>query len=153
MFRELIGTSSTWMTVPLRLALGAIFIGHGAQKVFGMWGGKGLAAFTGGVAPFGLTPAWVWLSAAAFAELIGGALVLIGLMTRFGALAIASVMLVAMFGVHWGEFFLPRGFEYTLALLAMTLALVVAGGGRLSIDESLMGRRGSSSSSSRRRYS
>ena len=141
MFRAVIRTSPTWMTLPMRIALGLIFIGHGAQKVFGVWGGRGLAAFTEGPAPLGLQPAWLWMGAAAFAEFTGGVLVLLGLFTRFGALMIVPVMLVAMFGVHWGAFFLPRGFEFTLALLAMALALLIAGGGRLSLDELLSGTR------------
>jgi len=144
MFRMLIGTVPTWMTVPVRLALGLIFIAHGAQKVLGVWGGPGLTAFTGGQAPFGLSPSWFWLGAAAFAELIGGILVLLGLLTRLGALMIVPVMLVAMFGVHWKNGFLlsNQGIEYTVALLGMALALLIAGGGRASIDEALMGRRG-----------
>jgi putative oxidoreductase len=63
----------------------------------------------------------------------------LGLLTRAGALFLAITMLVAMFGVHWsGGFFLSsRGIEYTVALLGMSLALLIAGGGRLSIDERL----------------
>jgi putative oxidoreductase len=143
MFQKLIRTSRVWFTLPLRLALGAVFVAHGAQKVLGLWGGPGLAQFTSGQAPLGLRPAWFWLGAAALAELVGGALVLAGLMTRVGAFLLLSVMLVAMFGVHWsGGFFLSNtpmpGIEYTLALAAMALALLVSGGGRLSLDEALM---------------
>ena len=141
MFRWLTETSPTWVTVPLRLALGAVFIAHGAQKVFGSWGGPGLAKFTGSAAPLGLRPAWLWMGVAAFAELVGGALVLTGLLTRLGALLIIPVMLVAIFGVHWGSFFVQnRGLEYPLALLGMALALLIAGGGRASLDQSLAGR-------------
>ncbi len=138
MFRWLTETSPTWMTLPLRLTLGAVFIAHGAQKVFGMWGGPGLVKFTESAAPLGLRPAWLWMGAAAFAEFVGGALVLTGLLTRLGALLIIPVMLVAIFGVHWGAFFAQsQGFEYPLALLGMALALLIAGGGRASMDESL----------------
>jgi putative oxidoreductase len=146
MFRWLIQTSPVWVTLPIRIALGLIFIAHGAQKVFGVWGGPGLSAFMenrGNPAPFGLSPVWLWMGAAAFAELIGGVLVLIGLLTRLGALLIAPVMLVAMFGVHWGAFFLQNsGIEYTVALLAMALGLIISGGGRASVDETLMTTRG-----------
>ena len=77
------------------------------------------------------------------AALAGGALVLAGLLTRLGALLLLPVMLVAMFGVHWaGGFFITNapmpGVEYTLALAGMSLALLVSGGGRLSLDEALM---------------
>ena len=143
MWRKLVATAPTWMTVPVRLALGIIFIAHGAQKVFGVWGGRGLAEFTAGDAPMGLRPAWLWLGAAAISELVGGALVLVGLLTRLGALSIAFVMIVAMFGVHWGAFFMNnRGIEYTVALLGMSLALLIAGGGQASIDQKLMNTRG-----------
>jgi putative oxidoreductase len=139
MWRKLIATAPTWMTVPVRLALGIIFIAHGAQKVFGSFGGRGLAAFATGDAPLGLRPGWLWLGAAAFAELIGGILVLLGLLTRLGAFAIASVMLVAMFGVHWGAFFMNnKGIEFTVALLGMSIALMIAGGGQASFDQKLM---------------
>lgn len=67
-------------------------------------------------------------------EFFGGLLVLLGLATRFGALNIAGTMLVAMFKVHWGSFFLPAGIEYTLALFAAAVALVIAGGGAVSLD-------------------
>ena len=144
MLRKLVETWPTWMTLPLRVALGAVFIGHGAQKVFGMWGGPGLSKFSGGDAPYSwMQPGWLWLGAAAFAELVGGVLVLTGLLTRVGALLILPVMLVAVFGVHWGSFFMSnRGVEYALSLLAMALALLIAGGGRASFDETLSGRRG-----------
>ena len=143
MFQQLIATVPTWVNLPLRIALGLVFIGHGAQKVFGIWGGKGLNEFIAGTPPLGLRPAWLWMGAAAFAELIGGALVLFGFLTRLGAMMIVPVMLVAIFGVHWGGFFLPRGFEYALVLLCIAFALVFAGGGRLSVDEKLMhSRRG-----------
>ena len=140
MLRGLIGTSHIWLTLPLRIALGLIFIGHGAQKVFGVWDGPGWAKFTAGGAPMGLSPGWLWLGAAAICELLGGVLVLFGFATRLGAMMIAIVMLVAMFGVHWsGGFFLQnKGIEYTVALLAMAFALLIAGGGRASVDEALM---------------
>jgi putative oxidoreductase len=144
MFRKLIATAQTWVNLPLRLALGAIFIAHGGGKTFGWFGGKGLTAFLTNPPPFGfMRPAWLWMGAAAFAELVGGLLVLIGFLTRVGALLIACVMLTAMFGVHFnGGFFLPAGYEYTLALLGMALALIIAGGGQLSVDQMLAGSRG-----------
>jgi len=143
LLQRLIATTHTWITLPLRIALGIIFIAHGAQKVFGAWGGPGIGKFTAASAPFGfMRPGWLWLGMAAIAELVGGALVLLGLLTRAGAFFLAITMLVAMFGVHWsGGLFLPRGIEYTVALLGMSLALLIAGGGRLSLDEQLQGPR------------
>ncbi|MDX6693230.1 MAG: putative oxidoreductase [Blastocatellia bacterium] len=144
MFRKLIATAPTWFNLPLRFALGLIFFAHGAQKVFGMFGGRGLSASITAEAPFAfMRPSWVWMGAAAFAELIGGVLVFAGLLTRVGALLIGITMLAAMLGVHWPNFFMQNhGFEYTFALLGMASALVVAGGGRASVDEMLLARRG-----------
>jgi putative oxidoreductase len=137
MLRKLTATSATWAMLPLRLALGVIFIAHGAQKVFGSFEGPGLRAFTNFPPPYPfMRPAWLWMGAAAFAELVGGILVLLGLFTRAGAFLITCVMLTAMLGVHLskGFFMSSQGIEYPLALLGMALALLIAGGGQASVD-------------------
>ncbi len=139
MFRKLIATSPTWFALPVRLALGGIMMAHGAQKVFGSWGGPGFKAFSANPAPYAfMRPAWLWMGAAAVAELVGGALVVLGLLTRLGAFSLAIVMGVAVFGVHWGSFFAnQKGIEYPVALFAMAFALLVSGGGQGSIDMKL----------------
>jgi len=141
MFRRIIATSSTWVTVPLRLALGAVFVAHGAQKVLGSFNGPGFSAFTSGNTPFSfMKPASAWLAAAALSELIGGTLVFLGLLTRVGAFLVSCVMLTAILGVHWPNFFASnRGFEYPMTLLATALALLVAGGGAASVDLAMSG--------------
>jgi putative oxidoreductase len=143
MFRKLIATWPVWMTIPIRLALGIIFVAHGTQKVLGSFEGAGLAKFTSYPAPFPfMRPAWLWMGAAAFAELIGGILVFLGLLTRVGAFLIACVMLTAVVGVHWPRFFVNnQGIEYPLALLAMCLALLISGGGMASVDLAMSGGR------------
>lgn len=145
MFRRIIATSSSWVPVPLRLALGAIFIAHGAQKVLGSFGGPGFKAWIAYPAPFPfMKPAWLWMAAAALAELIGGILIVLGLFTRVGAFLIACVMVSAMIGVHWHNgFFLGQqpGIEYALALVGAALALLISGGGAVSVDRALTGRR------------
>jgi|SRR5688572_14549822 len=143
MFRKLMATSPVWMTVPVRLGLGVILAAHGAQKALGYFSGPGLAKFTSFPAPFPfMRPAWLWMGAAAFAELIGGIMVIVGLLTRIGAFLLFCTMLTAVVGVHWPHFFMPAGFEYALALLAMSLALLISGGGMASIDLALSrGRR------------
>jgi putative oxidoreductase len=141
MLRRLTATSATWATVPLRLALGAAFVGHGAQKVLGSFGGPGFKQFTSFPAPFSfMRPAALWMGAAAFAELIGGVLILLGLFTRIGAFLITCVMLTAIAGVLWPRFFAPEGMELALAFLGMALALLILGGGQLSVDRLLAGR-------------
>ncbi|HSP63667.1 MAG TPA: DoxX family protein [Pyrinomonadaceae bacterium] len=142
MLRRLASTSSLWATVPLRLALGIAFIGHGAQKVLGSFNGPGWAKFTSFPAPFPfMRPAWLWMGAAALAELIGGVLVLLGLFTRVGALLITCVMLVAIFGLLWPRFFAPEGMELAVAFLGMALALLITGGGQASVDLMIGGGR------------
>jgi putative oxidoreductase len=144
MLRKLISTTSTWIPVPLRLALGAIFFAHGAQKVLGSFGGHGLNTWTSGEAPFHfMRPAWVWLGLAAFSELIGGVLVFLGLFTRIGAFFIGCTMASAIFGPLWPQGFIAKGgYEFPLALLAMCLALMIGGGGQLSVDRALTGSGG-----------
>jgi putative oxidoreductase len=142
MFRKLVATTPTWITLPLRLTIGFLFILHGAEKVFGINGGIGLSAWVGlKDAAVGLRPAWLWLGAAAFFELIGGILILVGFLTRLGALMLIPVMLVAIYSglsANDGGPLIPlQHIGYPLAMLGALLALVTAGGGRASVDESI----------------
>ncbi len=144
MFRRIIATSSTWFALPIRLALAAVMIAHGSQKVLGAFNGPGFKAHIAGNTPFGfMRPAWLWLAAAALSELVGGILIGLGFLTRVGAFLIACVMFTAIIGVHWnGGFFAANsGYEYPLSLLAMALALLIAGGGQASMDRASGGRR------------
>ncbi len=139
MASRLTATTQTWAALPLRLTLGTIMFAHGAQKIFGAWGGKGLSSWISGTAPLELRPSWAWLAAAAFSEFLGGVLVMLGLFTRVGAVLIACVMSVAIAGVHWsnGFFINSGGFEYPFALLGMAFALMITGGGNASMDSQL----------------
>ena|ERR1051325_6694481 len=143
MLRRLTSTSASWAPLPLRLALGVAFLGHGAQKVLGSFGGPGLKTFMSFPTPFSfMRPPAAWMAAAAFAELISGALVFLGLLTRVGAFLITCVMLTVIFGVLRNKgFFAPEGMEMAIAFLAIALALLVTGGGQLSIDRMIGGRR------------
>jgi putative oxidoreductase len=144
MLQKVIATSGTWFTLPIRLALGAVMVAHGAQKVLGSFGGPGFNAYISGNTPVSfMRPTWLWLSAAAFAEFVGGFLIIIGFLTRPAAFLIACTMLTAVVGVHWtgGFFAANRGYEYPLSLLAMAVALMIAGGGQASVDRALTGGR------------
>jgi len=143
MLRRLAQTGSSWAPVPLRLALGIAFIGHGAQKVFGSFNGPGWATWTSlsQAVPFPfMRPTWLWLGAAAISELVGGILVLLGLLTRVGAFLLICVMLTAM-RTQWPAFFPPAGMELAMAMLAMSLALLISGGGQVSADRLISRRR------------
>jgi putative oxidoreductase len=135
------GTFPSWSHLVIRLALGVIFFAHGAQKVFGWFGGRGLSATIAGFRQMNIPPAATVL--AAFVECFGGLAVLVGFLTRPAALGLIAVMLVAIAKVHVAHgFFLNwsvtpgkgHGYEFNLALLAMALAIVIGGGGVLSID-------------------
>lgn len=109
----------------IRIMLGLIFIAHGSQKVFGLFGGPGLAGFATWLGTYGLPPVLAYL--AAFAEFIGGALLVTGYFAKLGGLMTSAVMLGAIFIIHWPKFFAQNGgFEYPLVLLITTLAVVCA---------------------------
>jgi putative oxidoreductase len=112
----------------MRLALGAVMVGHGYPKVFG-----GLHHHVQMVAGLGL-PGWTaYLSA--FAEFFGGLLVLLGLFTRAAAFAICIDMSVAIAKVHFHNGLMGNGgYEFPLALAAIAFALIFFGGGAIAID-------------------
>ncbi len=125
--------------IPLRLALAATFIVHGAPKLFG-----GITDFAGYLGRMGVPMADVMAWVVALAEFGGGVLLVLGLCTRLAALGHACVMLVAIAQVHWSQGFKmhvangqPAGFEWQLALLCMALCLVMRGAGSLSLDRRL----------------
>ena len=116
----------------LRLGLGAVFVGHGAQKLFGWWGGYGFEATAKSFQEnMGFNPGWL------YAALVGGALLILGLATRFASAQAAAIMAVAIWTAHRGSFFAPSGMEYPLTLLLIAVSLLLTGGGALSIDAHL----------------
>lgn len=125
----------------LRVPLGIIFIAHGSQKLFGIFGGEGLTKTLFSFEhTMGIPPILTLL--AILAEFGGGIGLLIGFLTRLAALGIVIDMAVAVYKVHWANgFFLSSahggrgpGFEYNLALIGMALSLLLTGGGRWAAD-------------------
>ncbi|MCC7371339.1 MAG: DoxX family protein [Chloroflexi bacterium] len=122
----------------LRVAVGLILFGHGAQKLFGWFGGPGLAAAT---AMFGghlrLRPAPFWVLVGSLSEVVGGLLLVAGLFGPAGAVAVVAAMLVAI-TVHWPAFWAQQGgIEYPLVLLVVALTLAIVGPGAYSLDSVL----------------
>jgi len=138
----IVGTYPSWSLLIVRVVLGVIFFAHGAQKVFGCFGGPGLkgtiAYFKQAIGiPAGATVL------AALIECFGGLAMLAGFLVRPAALGLVIVMLVAVAKVHWANgFFLNmsmtpgkgHGYEFNLALIGMALAVLVGGAGRYSVD-------------------
>jgi putative oxidoreductase len=128
-------SATDWGLLFLRIGLGVVFFAHGSQKVFGWFGGPGLAATVGFMGQMGIPAPLAYL--AAFTEFFGGLGVLLGLLTRTAALGLAITMLVAIFRVHLphGFFADKQGFEYPFALLMIALALIATGPGRFSLGD------------------
>src|SRR5262249_10584982 len=84
----------------LRLAVGAVFVAHGAQKLFGIWGGPGLARTATFFASLGLSPAYPLAVLVAGLEFAGGLLLILGGATLWVSLALAAEMAVATWKVH-----------------------------------------------------
>jgi putative oxidoreductase len=123
----------------LRLVIGIIMAGHGAQKLFGWWGGPGMKNWTAGMTRMRLRPpaAWAWISA--LSEMIGGIGLAIGLLSPLPNLAIAGAMLVGIALVHWPRGFwnTKGGYEFNLSILGAISALALTGPGALSFDAAL----------------
>lgn len=127
-----------WALLAPRLVVGVIMAAHGAQKLFGWFGGYGLEATGGYFAnQFGLTPGVFWAALAGGGEFFGGLLLFAGLATRLAALTIGITMTVAVITLHGGGFFAPAGIEYPLTLLTASIAFLINGGGALSVDARL----------------
>ena len=124
----------------LRIVVGLLFMGHGAQKLFGMFGGHGLAGTAGFFEQgLGLRPGKVHAAGAGAAELFGGLLLVLGLLTPFAAAALIGTMTVAIITVHWakGVWSTEGGYEYNAVLMAIAFALAAVGPGKWSLDHAL----------------
>jgi putative oxidoreductase len=128
----------SFLSYPLvRITAGLLLMPHGAQKLFGWFGGYGLTAtgeFFG--TQLGLQPGLLFALLAGLVEFFGGLALVVGLLTRPAALAVAVLMGVAMLGVHLpnGFFWTSGGYEYPLMWGLIALALLLGGGGRYSLD-------------------
>ena len=141
-FRRLLATDAGWGPLALRLPIGIIFVAHGAQKLFGAFGGYGLEGTGQFMASLGLTPGYLMALLAGSAEFFGGLALLFGVLVRPAAAALAFAMVVAIFSVHFekGLFLANNGYEFGLALLAASVSLLIVGAGRLSVDAALTAR-------------
>jgi putative oxidoreductase len=136
LINTLISTKLGLDTLPVRIGAGVIFTAHGAQKLFGWFGGYGLEGTAGWMESIGLAPGTLMAALAGGAEFFGGLLLIAGLFVRPTAVVLAITMIVAIVTVHLqnGLFMSNNGYEFGLALLAISVGLAMRGAGSVSID-------------------
>lgn len=142
--KKLISTNTSFASLALRIPAAIIFIAHGAQKLFGLFGGYGLEGTGQWMTSIGLEPGYQLALLAGSTEFFGGIALLIGLLVRPAALMLSITMLVAIFSVHFanGLFMTSNGYEFALALFAISISLIFSGAGKLSLDNVLLKRLG-----------
>lgn len=123
----------------IRVVVGALLCGHGAQKLWGWFGGHGLNGTGAFFETLGLRPGRMHAALAGASELTGGALLALGLVTPLAAALISAVMLTAIWTVHGpkGLWVTDGGFEYNLVILAAAFACTAVGAGGWSLDHAL----------------
>jgi putative oxidoreductase len=126
-------------TLFVRATIGALFFGHGTQKLFGWFGGHGLEGTSGAFESMGLRPGRRHATAAGAAEAGGGALLALGLLTPVAATSIIATMVTAIRKVHAsnGPWVTNGGYEYNLVLIGAMLAITENGPGPISLDAKL----------------
>lgn len=133
---KLLDTNAGWGALALRIPVGIIFVAHGAQKLFGWFGGYGLEGTGQWMDSIGLSPGYLMALLAGGTEFLGGLALIIGLLVRPASAALAFAMLIAIFSVHFqnGLFMSNNGYEFALALLAASASLLFSGAGHASVD-------------------
>ena len=119
----------------LRLILGSIFIAHGTQKLFGMFGGIGIEGTTKMMEGLGFSHPYVWAVIWSNIEFIGGIFLLFGILSRVAAGLLAIVMLVSILKINliYGFFVQNGGYEYNLLIIGACVPIIYMGGGRWSV--------------------
>ncbi len=136
LIKKVLTSEAGFGALALRLPVGIIFAAHGAQKLFGWFGGYGLEGTGGWMESIGLAPGVLMALLAGAAEFFGGLALVLGLLTRPAAFALSIAMVVAIFSVHFanGLFMSNNGYEFALALLAASVSLLFSGAGKASVD-------------------
>ena len=112
----------------IRGVVGLVLAAHGAQKLFGWFGGHGLRPTAGFMASTGLKPGLFWASLAGLSEFGGGVLLALGWFNPLGALGMIAAMATAIILMHWGRFFASNnGMEFPLVLGVAALGIVLIG--------------------------
>ncbi|OAB34929.1 oxidoreductase [Paenibacillus macquariensis subsp. defensor] len=124
----------------IRLVVGLSFMAHGAQKLFGWFGGYGPKGTGGWMESIGMKPGVVMAVMAGIMELMGGLMLASGLFTVIGAVFIVATMLGAIVKVHGPNGYLAtaNGYEYNVLLIAVSVGLALIGAGDYSLDAILL---------------
>ena len=140
MLQQLMSTQNDYSLTVARVLLGVVFFAHGAQKMFGWFGGPGLSGTLSFFEKLQMPVAVAWFGI--LVEFLGGLSLLFGLLSRVAALAIIAEMIGAVLTVHihfgffmnWFGNQKGEGFEYHLIAIAVAFLIMVQGAGALSID-------------------
>ena len=135
--KKLMHTDAGWGVTALRIVTGIIFIGHGAPK-FGWMGERTFDGTVEFIASLGIPAPMVGAFLVSTFEAVGGAFLVIGLLTRFWSAGLAFAMLVATVLVHLPNgMFGDGGYQWSLLLMVASLALLTEGAGKASLDQAL----------------
>jgi len=139
--KSLLNTRAGYGITVLRVIVGIIFMAHGSQKLFGMFGGYGLEGTGQYMESLGLTPGYLMALMSGSAEFFGGLGLVVGLLARPAAVVLIVMLVIAILSVHIhnGLFMANNGYEFALALLGGAIAVLFEGAGRLSLDRSIAG--------------
>jgi len=139
LIHTVLGSRAGYGLTVLRIFVGIIFAAHGSQKLFGWFGGGGLAGTAQWMESIGLAPGTLMAVLSGGTEFLGGLALIVGLLARPAALGLSFTLLVAIFSVHIhnGLFMANNGYEFALALLGGTLAVLFEGAGKLSLDRAI----------------
>jgi putative oxidoreductase len=123
----------------LRIVVGLLFVGHGLQKILGVFGGPGLRGHANRLERLGIRPALFWALVSAFGEFLGGLGFALGLLTPVAAAVLMGELLVGIVKVHWanGLWNVNRGIEWPLVLLAVTFVVGLTGPGYYALGRVL----------------
>lgn len=141
LINKVLSTRGGYGLTVLRIFVGIIFAAHGSQKLFGAFGGYGLAGTAQYMESIGLAPGYLMATLAGGTEFFAGLALIIGLLVRPAALGLTFLSLVAIFSVHIhnGLFMANNGYEFALALLGGSIAVMIEGAGKLSADRAIAG--------------
>ena len=147
MFKAFLRTDNSPAQLFIRIALGAVILPHGAQKVLGWFGGQGIEKTLQAFAAMGF-PAWA-AGCLMVVETLGAVLLILGFITRLWALGIGVSISICMylnhlqhgFFMNWFGTQKGEGFEYHLLVIGICVALLIRGGGMISVDRGLSDER------------